>query len=390
MRKPEVITQHSTISQDSIRQTIWVICSLKMSCDLWHMVTWFWWKGHMLKSTAIAALRLCSCTAGAMMLTLERCGICRPWSSMDHYYIDLHPYSALVQFFEVQEEGVGVGKWRLQEAKLTVLLNLAELQRLQAVLAAAVLLREAGAPSCRGFILFRNIVHSSLGARLVHLVVSWISHATTHVDDFWILLGLDTLLRSCQSYLNWNWPRPTFPATSNESDHFAIPSDTTIWGALLQLHHFSFDTLSKSQTLPNKNRINRMMVPHRAMLHSNRSCCIGNLDKALLHPLTRETIVKDHIWISKIQHVMGLCGYFSVPGPCWGPKESKAKTVHNSQWCAVRSKFFAHRYCRDMAQRRTGWGTRSIGAQFSSLLLSVWFALCPCYVDLQPGLAAVL
>lgn len=105
----------------------------------------------MLKSTAIAALRLCSCTAGAMMLTLERCGICRPWSSMDHYYIDLHPYSALVQFYEVQEEGVGVGKWRLQEAKLTVLLNLAELQRLQAVLAAAVLLREAGAPSCRGF-----------------------------------------------------------------------------------------------------------------------------------------------------------------------------------------------------------------------------------------------
>ena len=91
---------------------------------------------------------------------------------MDHYYIDLHPYSALVQFFEVQEEGVGVGKWRLQEAKLTVLLNLAELQRLQAVLAAAVLLREAEAPSCRGFILFRNIVHSSLGARLVHLVVS--------------------------------------------------------------------------------------------------------------------------------------------------------------------------------------------------------------------------
>ena len=39
-------------------------------------------------------------------------------------------------------------RWRLQEVKLTVLLNLAELKRLQAVLAAAVLLREAGNPSC--------------------------------------------------------------------------------------------------------------------------------------------------------------------------------------------------------------------------------------------------
>ena len=55
-----------------------------------------------------------------------------------------------------------------------------------------------------------------------------------------------------------------------------------------------------------------MMVPHRAMLHSNRSCCIGNLDKALLHPLTRETIVKDHIWISKIQHV-----HMYVDGALW-------------------------------------------------------------------------
>ena len=114
-------TQHTTVS-DSIRQSIWgvpymgvpkmdglllenpikmddldwfrgapiygnpsirIICILRMSCYLWHMVVLFWCKKHMLKSITIAALRLCSCTAGAMMLTLERCGICRPWSSMD-------------------------------------------------------------------------------------------------------------------------------------------------------------------------------------------------------------------------------------------------------------------------------------------------------------------
>ena len=91
---------------------------------------------------------------------------------MDH---DLHPYSATSP---TSLRGPGRrcrtewGNADLQEAELTIWLDLTELRRIQAVLAAAVLLREAGAPICREFIVFRKIVRSPLGALLVHLVVS--------------------------------------------------------------------------------------------------------------------------------------------------------------------------------------------------------------------------
>ena len=210
-----------------------------------------------------------------------------PYMDPMGYYIDLHPYSALVQFFEVQEEGVGVGKWRLQEAKLTVLLNLAELQRLQAVLAAAVLLREAGAPSCRGFSFSKYSAFlswcSPCSPSCVRNLTCW--HNPAHgwlLDYTWTGIDLDL-------------PSQRHPASQTILRYHPIAPFEALYFSCTILALIRCRNLRRCQTRTELIGWWYMMVPHWAILPSNRSYCIGNLDKALRHPHQGNDCKRPHL-----------------------------------------------------------------------------------------------